>query len=304
MTITILNDNVEYPEIIFENPNGLNKGTYLAKPKEEILFQMPILKSKNGVIDNNNTKYIDLLVEDNEILTNLMEYLENSTKSQIKEKQGLWFSSKLLDDDINYYFIDSIKNNVLRVNVPENLYIFNKDHETLCCDDIVCKDIICIVEFNGLRFNTTSFKLDFNLKQVMVYESKFEKCVVRRESISNDLEENKECLDEVSNEEVSNEEVMNEEVRNEEDVDEESEEDSEDDDNLSEVIIDSLDENGEIIELKNPTDIYKKMYAETYERAKAAKQYAIKTFLEAKKIKQLHLLNDLESSDDEELIFN
>ena len=30
------------------------------------------------------------------------------------------------------------------------------------------------------------------------------------------------------------------------------------------------------LELKNPNDIYKKMYIETYERAKAAKQYAIK----------------------------
>ena len=158
MTITILNEEVEYPEIVFNNPNGLNKGTYLAKPSNETLFQLPVLKSRNGVILSNNAKYIDLVVENNEVLNKLVKYLENVTKSQIREKQGLWFSSKLLDDDINYYFIDTIKNNILRVSVPENLYVFDKDHKTLTCDDIVCKDLICILEFNGLRFNTTSFK--------------------------------------------------------------------------------------------------------------------------------------------------
>ena len=51
--------------------------------------------------------------------------------------------------------------------------------------------------------------------------------------------------------------------------------------------------------MKNPIDIYTQRYYETYQRAKAAKQYAIKTFLEAKKIKQHNMLTDLESSDDE-----
>ena len=47
MTLTIIKKKCTLPEINFDNPNGLNKGSYLAKCSEDILFQLPILKSKN-----------------------------------------------------------------------------------------------------------------------------------------------------------------------------------------------------------------------------------------------------------------
>ena len=89
MTITIVNDEVEYPKIIFDNPNGLNKGTYLAKPSDESLFQLPVFKNQGmEYFLSNNTKYIDLVVENNDVLNKLVKYLEDVTKCQIREKTG------------------------------------------------------------------------------------------------------------------------------------------------------------------------------------------------------------------------
>jgi len=321
MTLTILTNNCEFPEFKFNKPNGLHKGTYLAKCENELLFQLPILKSRAGIINTGGSKYIDLIIDNDTLVKELVNYLEKGTKEEIKKKQKLWFVNDLLEGDISYYFNDTIKQNILRATVPENLYVFNKDKENLEMSDIEGKDIICIVEFIGLRFTTTSFKLDFNVNQVMVYESRFEKCIVRRESINDEtLGEDLENIvvltgesDETTQEQMDDNNDDDNEDDNEDDddddddnEDDDDEEDDDDDDedcsSMDEITIDDLDDN-EIIQLKKPNEIYKKNYYETYDRAKAAKQYAIKTFLEAKKIKQLHLLDDLESSDEDEVNF-
>ena len=324
MTVTILKENVEYPEYHLDNPNGLTKGYYLSKCKEDVLFQLPLLKSKSGVVCNTTNNYIDLIIDsDNNLVNNLFLNLEKNIKEEIKKKQSIWFSNNLLDDDINYYFLDTVKGNILRIDVPDNLYVFNKDHDKLEIKDIKGKELICILEFVGLRFSTTSFKLHFNLKQVMVYESKYEKCIVEtktdEESQPDDLvilEENTDVAHTEENTDVPPKNIPpppdeNTDIQSENNSEDESDEDdsdedeSDEDDTLSEVVFDDLvKDEEEIMKLEKPIDIYKKTYYETYERAKAAKQYAIKTFLEAKKIKQLHLLSDLESSDEEDLNLN
>ena len=347
MSVTIIKEDVEYPVFNFDNPNGLTKGYYLSKCKEEVLFQLPILKSKSGVVSNTSSNYIDLIIDnDNVLVSKLFSHLEEKTKEEIKKRQKIWFSNELLDDDINYYFLDTVKGSVLRIDVPDNLYVFNKDHERLELKDIKGKDLICILEFVGLRFSTKSFKLFFNLKQAMVYESKYEKCIVQTEKPTSVeqpddiviLEENESSENTTEDPPLSHENTEDPPLSHEntedpplshentedpplsdENTTEDPEPENTDDDNseseydesdesdtLSEVAIEDLVKDGEdIMILEKPNEIYKKTYHETYERAKAAKQYAIKTFLEAKKIKQLHLLNDLESSDDDEdLNFN
>ena len=106
MVVTILSENVKYPEFELNNPNGLNKGFYLSKCKSEILFQLPLLKSRSGIVNNAKNEYIDLVINENIFIKNLISYLETRIKEEIKKKQNIWFSSTLLDDDINYYFLD------------------------------------------------------------------------------------------------------------------------------------------------------------------------------------------------------
>ena len=62
-----------------------------------------------------------------------------------------------------------------------------------------------------------------------------------------------------------------------------------------ELNVDNIDE----IKLKNPNEVYLDIYREARKKAKLAKKEAIKAYLEAKKIKQLYLLDEIDSSSSE-----
>ena len=53
------------------------------------------------------------------------------------------------------------------------------------------------------------------------------------------------------------------------------------------------------ITLKKPNEIYLDIYRQAREKAKKAKQEAIKAYLEAKRIKELYMLEIVDSSEDE-----
>lgn len=55
----------------------------------------------------------------------------------------------------------------------------------------------------------------------------------------------------------------------------------------------------ESVHLKKPNEVYLEIYKEVKKRAKEAKKKAIEAYLEAKRIKSLYLLDEIESSDDE-----
>ena len=61
-------------------------------------------------------------------------------------------------------------------------------------------------------------------------------------------------------------------------------------------------DNLDTIKLKNPNEVYLDIYKAAREKAKKAKNEAIKAYLEAKKIKELYMLDIIDSSeeDDEE----
>jgi hypothetical protein len=60
-----------------------------------------------------------------------------------------------------------------------------------------------------------------------------------------------------------------------------------------------MPEDKEIVQLKKPNEVYMEIYREVKRRAKEAKKRAIEAYLEAKRIKSLYLLDEIESSDDE-----
>ena len=53
------------------------------------------------------------------------------------------------------------------------------------------------------------------------------------------------------------------------------------------------------MKLKPAKEVYFEIYKAARKKAKDAKKQAIKTYLEAKKIKSTYLLDDIESSDDD-----
>ena len=68
---------------------------------------------------------------------------------------------------------------------------------------------------------------------------------------------------------------------------------------LQEINIDIS--NSESIKLKNANDVYLDIYRKAREKAKQARNEAIKAYLEVKRIKELYMLDVADSSDDDEI---
>ena len=68
---------------------------------------------------------------------------------------------------------------------------------------------------------------------------------------------------------------------------------------LHEIKVDVKEEDS--IKLKNANDVYLDIYKKARDKAKKARNEAIKAYLEVKRIKELYMLDVVDSSDDEEL---
>ena len=68
---------------------------------------------------------------------------------------------------------------------------------------------------------------------------------------------------------------------------------------LEEVVVDTPIASKATIDLKKKDEVYQDLYEELYERARDAKRYAIKLYLEAQELQTEHALDAIESSDDE-----
>ena len=68
---------------------------------------------------------------------------------------------------------------------------------------------------------------------------------------------------------------------------------------MNEIEILPPSENTDIVKLKNPNEVYMEIYKDARRKAKEAKKHAVQSYLEAKRIKSLYLLDEIESSDDD-----
>jgi hypothetical protein len=130
-------------------------------------------------------------------------------------------------------------------------------------------------------------------------------------------EEDEEKKDEVKKDEVKEEDVEEEDYEEdiEEDVEEDVEEEDEpetkerieikdeiNDDNILEINLDIEEiKDNDIIHLKEKTEVYYQMYKEARQKAKLAKSLALSSYLEARRIKNLYMLDDIVDSDESDL---
>jgi hypothetical protein len=365
MGILKMDSKIDFDKLKLSNPNGKQGGSYFCKLHyngDDLHLQTPKCISKSGFPKGDKQGYIDIIVNSDSDFYNWILQFEEYIKQIIIEKQSLWFDNNLEKDDVDYLFTDSLKkyqkNTFLRTYIKKKkhfadhntLRIFNEDDEQMDIHDFNNTNrFIGIIEINGLKFTNTSFKLDYNIKQILVLNNiEFNKCLIEKNDTISDVNkelikkvaenedsvaeneetedsvaeneetedsvaENEETEDSVAeNEETKDSVAENEETKdsvaeNEETKDSVAENNSDNkrtnimDDALQEVTMlnNSQISNLETITLKNPKEIYYKIYRETYERAKDAKNLAIKTFLEAKHIKNTYMLDEIDSSDEQ-----
>jgi hypothetical protein len=193
-------------------------------------------------------------------------------------------------------------------------------------------NVITILEIQGIKCSARSFQIELEVKQMMVLKPNdlFEKCIIATSKKPAILEKDKpdslyleepivesneeivdknvhESIDESENEIVIDTLLANLEHNNKSDNETHSPNleinpTVEKKDELEEISF-TLEElkDTEPLQLKKRNDVYYEMYREARRKAKVAKDLALSSYLEAKRIKNIYMLEDIEDSDDSDL---
>ena len=194
--IDINNTDEDYlSNLKLHSPMPIQGGSYLAKLTlngNPILFQMPKCSTKKGIVSSGKRFYCDLLFKyDDTNVIDTIETMENIIRDKVFEKSDLWFQDPPTLEDIEYNWNESIKqtkqNFYLRTyvgnskNVKSTISVYNSNQEQISMEDITpSSNIITIVEVTGLKFSSSSFHINYCLRQVMVLEDApiFNKCLI------------------------------------------------------------------------------------------------------------------------------
>lgn len=272
--------------------------------EKPLYIQPPKCVVRQFVTKNIKSMYCDLVFQqENEQFIRWMENLENSSQKEIFNNREKWFQTELEMDDIENSFTSPMKiyksgrSYIIRTSIPNRLgkpdiKIYDEDEKDVSCDEL--KDgvqVMVILEVKGIRCSTRSFKIEIELKQMMVMKQSdlFNTCILKKNA--NAVNSNLEQMDDATPITDSPMENMKMDAsKNMNDME------------LCEVDFD-LDEmkDSETVSIKQRNDVYYKMYHDARNKAKIARDLALSAYLEAKRIKNTYLLDDIiDSSDDDD----
>jgi hypothetical protein len=245
-----------------------------------------------------------------------------------------YFTSPLKIFKSGKYYIVRVNANVNAISNKPSLKIYDENENEIDIESITENtNVLTIVEIQGIKCSSRSFQIEIDLKQMMTLQQNniFEKCIIKtKSSEALELAESAEPAENVFLEEEKTEEMTISEPENitidspievvTNIVTEETETVKEDDDNtgyLPETIepqelnnYDGMEEidfpleelnQEETFQLKKRNDVYYEMYREARRKAKIARDLALSSYLEAKRIKNTYMLDDIDDSDDSDL---
>jgi hypothetical protein len=182
MMDNIIEPTVDYDfsKLYLGPPSTLAGGSYFTKilgNNNKLLYlQTPKSLTKQGFVKSGKKIFIDLMFDNNDtVFINWIENLEAKCQELLFSKGDTWFQTKLEKDDIESAFTSAFKiyksgkYYLLRVNVKPNIKIYNEANSIINIEDItVDKNIISILEIQGIKFTARNFQIEIELKQSMV----------------------------------------------------------------------------------------------------------------------------------------
>lgn len=222
---------------------------------------------------------------------------------------------------------------IIRTNVPTvlgkcSLKIYNEDEDEVDINSIKENtNVVFILEIQGIKCSLRNFQIEFEVKQLMVMKPEilFEKCIFKKQKPSEPID-NKTIIEPLPPVKEKEESPDNNDLEKEQQEDkqpqedEEPQEDEQPQDNLETMVVTSEKEekingltNGltneieevifdldtlpetDSIQIKKRNDIYYEIYREAKRKAKIARDLAVSSYLEAKRIKNTYLLDDEDS---------
>jgi hypothetical protein len=210
--------------------------------------------------------------------------------------------------------------------------VFNQRREAVPYSEVtVDSKVIPLIKVDCIRFSARSFAIELTLPQLMVLENSTTTpgCMIRTgedpepSSESTLLDVNEAVLEPIQashRTEDAHQLHVDEPVREEDPeparaeepvkevgVDEEVKPHESDEvhqpmpEGVTAVALDDIEPSNEAVELRKPNEVYRQIYEAALAKAKLAKKTAVEAYLEARRIRHMYLLDDLEQSDDEEM---
>jgi len=324
----------DFSKLMLISPTNMTGGNYFIKFRinnAPLYIQPPKCKTKQGIIKSGKKMFCDLMfTNENESFTQWMENLETHCRKIIYNNRSSWFETELDEHDIENSFTSPLKLfksgkcYILRTTVPNylgecTLTIYNEEEEEVSINEIqedIDVDVNTILEVQGIRCSPRSFLVDIEIKQMMVIKPKniFKKCLLKKNdtSIVSSSSENTILA---HRDYGGGQETLSKNIHNGFSEIEEStiQDNTHDDMQIStnssvdtslqsdmfepiEMNLDIIPES-EVMVIKNKKDIYYKMYRDAKKKAKLARDLALSSYLEAKKIKNTYMLEDMDDSD-------
>lgn len=238
-----------------------------------------------------------------------------------------YFSSPLKIYKSGKYYIARV--NISPVLGKPVLKIYDEQEQEVAMDALTDKtDIMTILEIQGIKCSARSFQIEMEIKQILVLHPVdiFEKCLLTRkqETVGGLTVQDTTGIPTVENSNVTVEvddtnSVLETNIIDENTTITESNEHEENNDvitdpSLEEYPLDKIDihdgmqeieipldelADSEPIHIKERNDVYYEMYREARRKAKIARDLALSSYLEAKRIKNTYMLDDINDSDED-----
>jgi len=307
------NDQFNFPNLVLNKPVQTTGGNYfirLLMNNAPLYIQPPTCKTKQGIVKGGKRLYSDLMfTNENEQFIRWMENLETHCQQNIYQRRSEWFDGDLDLHDIENYFTSPLKiyksgkYYISRTNISStlgktSLKIYDENEQEVPYEAIDDKcNVMTILEIQGIKCSAKSFQVEIELKQMMMLKPSnlFERCVFR---IKGETEETVEDATTGQNTVID---VVSDDLPIEPEPVVVQENDSPKTSELEEFKLD-LEELPvlDTVHIKDRNDVYYTMYRAAREKAKIARNLALSSYLEAKRIKNTYMLNDFKDSDSDE----
>ena len=317
-------DTFDFDKLRLLPATGIQGGAYFTKfdyDNKPLYIQTCKTYSKQGLVKSGKRYFCDLMFDTtNEDIITWFEEFENKCCDLMYEKKERWFQGSITKEDIENTFTPTLrvyksgKYYLVRVNIKTNtsneleFKLYDEEHNSLGKDVFTNESkIISILEISGIKFTQQKFQIEIILKQSMIINDEiiFDDCLIQT-GVKRKIEEKTSEIDETQDLNSNLENVVNLENNT---VQQELNEDNEDNDSLTEIepsidIDDTSIYENKSIKIKEANEVYYEMYKKARLEAKEAKIKAQHAYLEAKQIKDLHLLDVSDSDSDSDSDIN
>jgi hypothetical protein len=320
------NDKFPFDKLVVGKPTTIPGGSFLIRysvDESPLYVQSPKCSIRQIQSKTGKKMFCDIIFQqENEQFIRWMETLENKSQRMIHARREEWFETPLELEEIEGSFVSPMKiykagkSYIVRTSVPvkngqANMKIYDEDEKDVSIDSIQENtQVMVILEIQGIRCSSSSFQIEIEIKQMMVMkpDDLFNKFIFKKKP--------QEIVSLGKTEELVEENVHVEEKTEEKEIPREPEEVSqevfqEDSQEVPEEIVLSnelcevdfdLDEmpKEDAINIKDRKEMYYEMYREARQKAKVARDLALSAYLEAKRIKNTYMLEDILSSSSDE----